>query len=111
MDTTATGSARAELEAALEQLLERIADSRGSVGALERASQRCSAAFERWTAQGAIAPGEKAGVARRFGLVVQLAQAEVVRTGARLERAEAARRALVGHGLPTPEPSACDHRG
>lgn len=109
MDTTATE--RAELEAALEQLLERIANSASGAVALERAAQRCSTAFERWTARGAIAPGEREVVARRFGLVVHLAQAELVRTGARLERAEAARRALVGSGTPAPEPRACDHRG
>ncbi|MCY3000705.1 MAG: hypothetical protein NTV21_02705 [Planctomycetota bacterium] len=109
MDTTASG--RAELEAALEQLLERIADSGGSVGALERASQRCSAAFERWTALGAIEPQARLDVARRFGLVVRLAQDELARTGARLQRAEAARRALVGNVPPTSEPQACDHRG
>lgn len=109
MDTTA--NARAELEAALEQLLERIADSGGSVGALERASQRCSAAFERWTELGALEPQARVDVARRFGLVVRLAQDELARTGARLQRAEAARRALVGNVPPTTEPQACDHRG
>lgn len=108
--TTTAAALRAELDSGLELLLERVADSKGSAQALERAAERCSRALERWIALDDGGEGERAEVARRIGLVVRLAQAELQRTGARLERATAVQRALVGRGVATDEPQRCDHR-
>jgi hypothetical protein len=109
--SSAVAQCRAELESALELLLERVADSQSSPQALECAAARCSEAFEDWVRNERGDEAERAELARRLGLVLRIAQSELERTGARLERATAVQRALAGRSVASEEPQRCDHRG
>ncbi|NUP96028.1 MAG: hypothetical protein HUU28_07675 [Planctomycetaceae bacterium] len=72
--SSAVAQCRAELEAALELLVERVADSQSSPQALECAAARCSEAFEDWVRNERGDEAERAELARRLGLVLRIAQ-------------------------------------
>lgn len=112
MDGSTHGPAacRSELEAALGLLLERTSDPKCGAEAIERAAARCSEAFERWVKVERGVDSERAAIARRMGLVLRVAQVELERTGARLERATAVQRALVGRSVASDDPQRCDHQ-